>query len=146
MNKNYSVDIANEDEMEIFARNFCNALTHPAVICLNGSLGAGKTVFSRSIIRALCGDDSLSVPSPTFTLVQVYESSHGDIYHYDWYRLEEPEEIYELGWEEALSAPLVLVEWSEKAEKFLPEKRIAINILIDPTDAEKRHIEVIYHD
>ena len=70
---------------------------------LRGNLGAGKSVFARAFIRDLMKDKDLEVPSPTYTLAQTYESGHGTIWHFDLYRLKEPEEIFEIGWEEALS-------------------------------------------
>ena len=106
---------------------------------LSGPLGAGKSVFSRAFIRALCGEDT-EVPSPTFTLVQNYECAKGTIRHYDLYRLEEPEEIFELGWEEAMVDGITLVEWPQKLGEFTPMS--AIRVAIEPLDGDKRKITV----
>ena len=87
---------------------------------LRGNLGAGKSVFARAFIRDLMKDKDLEVPSPTYTLAQTYESGHGTIWHFDLYRLKEPEEIFEIGWEEALSGGITLVEWPQRAEDLIP--------------------------
>lgn len=106
---------------------------------LSGPLGAGKSVFSRAFIRALCGEET-EVPSPTFTLVQNYECAKGTIWHYDLYRLEDPEEIFELGWEEAMVDGISLVEWPQKLGEFTP--MYATRITIEPLDGDKRKISV----
>ena len=91
------------------------------VVGLKGELGAGKTTLARAIIRAAAGDRDLIVPSPTFTLVEVYETPRGSFWHFDLYRLEAAEQVYELGWEEALAEGIALVEWPERLGKLLPK-------------------------
>ena len=98
------------------------------IICLYGTLGAGKSVFSRAFIQKTLKKPDLNVPSPTFTLVQIYESSFRPIYHYDLYRLEDPEEIYELGWEDSLAEGITLVEWPEKLAGIKPAETLDIRI------------------
>lgn len=106
------------------------------IFLLHGPLGAGKSVFARSFIRALCGPET-NVPSPTFTLLQTYESRKAPIYHFDLYRLQSPEEIFEIGWEDALSA-ITLVEWPERLGPHLPDH--ARMIVIEPTGQNTRRI------
>ena len=90
------------------------------VLLLEGPLGAGKSCLSRAFIRALMGDLRLVVPSPTFTLVQTYETQAGlEIWHYDLWRLDGPHALVELGWDEAL-AGIVLVEWPDRLETLTP--------------------------
>ena len=97
------------------------------VFALYGTLGMGKTVFCRAFIQALT--DAKEVPSPTFTLLQTYSSSDFEIYHFDLYRIKSPEEIFEIGMEEAIYDGVSLIEWPEKMENYLPKKAFIINIL-----------------
>lgn len=95
------------------------------VIALRGPLGAGKTTLARGLITALAAVDE-DVVSPTFTLVQVYDASNGPIWHFDLYRLARPEDVHELGWEEALSGGISLVEWPERLGELLPPARLDV--------------------
>lgn len=110
------------------ARDFAQGLGKRSIVLLEGDLGAGKSVFSRAVIRTLMADEALDVPSPTFTLVQSYESSQADIYHFDLYRLEDPEEIFEIGWEDAVSSGIVLVEWPERLGPYRPKSAVTVRI------------------
>jgi tRNA threonylcarbamoyladenosine biosynthesis protein TsaE len=82
-------------------------------ILLEGPLGAGKTTFARSFLRAASGEPMLDVPSPSYTLVQSYETRVGPVHHFDLWRLQQPGELAELGWQEA-RADIVLVEWPDR--------------------------------
>src|SRR5918997_5072411 len=86
------------------------------LVTLSGGLGAGKTTLARAVVRALAGDPGLEVPSPTFTLVQTYETDAGPVVHADFYRIGGPGELRELGWEEIADQSIVLVEWPERAQ------------------------------
>lgn len=97
-------------------------------LCLYGNLGAGKSVFARALIREIMNDPNLEVPSPTFTLVQVYETPYGPLHHFDLYRLEDPKEIFNLGWEDALGNGLVIVEWPERLGRYKPATTLDIHI------------------
>lgn len=114
------------------------------VITLSGDLGAGKTVFARSFIRRLTYEKE-DVPSPTFTLVQLYDTdrkktggSSLTIWHFDLYRLKNAQEIYEIGFEEAMSDGVSLIEWPERAKRLLPRERLEIQILIPGGKEDKR--------
>lgn len=134
-------ETGSEEETVALAREIAPELRRADVVLLHGDLGAGKSVFARSLIRALCGDEDLVVPSPTFTLVQSYESDVGVIWHFDLYRLSAPEEIYEIGWEEAMSGGIVLVEWPERLGDLKPGK--VIDITFSPGhDVMNRQIEI----
>lgn len=96
-------------------------------LALSGDLGAGKTSFARAFIRALAGEPDLEVPSPTFTLVQTYDT-RPPVAHYDLYRIGEPDELDELGLDEALETGLALIEWPERAGNLLPAGAIGVTL------------------
>ena len=101
------------------------------LIALDGDLGAGKTAFARAFIHArqhAAGVPPDEVPSPTFTLVQVYEVAPAAIWHFDLYRLSSPDEVYELGLDEALSAGIALVEWPDRLGPLLPAERLDLSL------------------
>jgi len=98
-------------------------------LALTGSLGAGKTTLARGIIQALIGD--IEVPSPTYTLVQIYETPYFDLWHCDMYRLEQPEDGYELGFPDAFDTAVVMIEWPDKLGSLMPEQAKIIEIIFD---------------
>jgi tRNA threonylcarbamoyladenosine biosynthesis protein TsaE len=118
-----------EQRLQQTAERISSAVFAPFVICLWGDLGAGKTTFCRHFIRALCPQVS-EVPSPTFTLVQEYPSSHGEIWHCDLYRLENPGELEELGLIDAFHEKICLIEWADRLGAFLPKNRLDIRLTI----------------
>ena len=83
-------------------------------VALTGDLGAGKTAFARGLIRAIVEAPALEAPSPTFTLMQVYDAPRGPVVHADFYRLRGPRELDNLGWDEAIDGAIAIVEWPEK--------------------------------
>jgi tRNA threonylcarbamoyladenosine biosynthesis protein TsaE len=115
-----------EEETANIAVEIANSIQTPAIICLNGDMGAGKTAFSRAFIRHIMGDDELIVPSPTYTLAQTYADD--TIWHFDLYRLDSPEQLYDIGWEEALDAKLCLIEWPQRLGHLRPSNGIDITI------------------
>ena len=135
--------IVNQAGTKSLARTLA-ALAKPRdVILLYGDLGMGKTVFSRAFVQSLTSPDE-DVPSPTFTLVQLYDTDKGTIWHFDLYRLKQPDEVYELGFEEALSDGISLIEWPERAERLYPRNRLEIRITAGDTPDERR-IALIPH-
>src|ERR1700676_959806 len=96
------------------------------VIPLWGDLGAGKTAAARAMIRYLAGDDTLEVPSPTFTLAQSYDLAPFPLIHADLYRINDPSELEEIGLSPLPEGTLALIEWPERAQGALPDDRIDI--------------------
>ena len=97
------------------------------VICLNGDLGVGKTVFTQGLAKGLGIEEPVN--SPTFTIVQVYEEGRLPLYHFDVYRIEEPEEMEEIGYEEYFYGQGVcLVEWASLVEEIIPPEAVWITI------------------
>lgn len=97
------------------------------VVLLRGDLGAGKTTLARGLVAAWTGVDE-DAPSPTYTLVQVYESARGPLWHMDLYRLQDPEEALELGLEDALIEAVTVIEWPERLGAFAPPHRLEIDL------------------
>ena len=119
------IELPDEAATAAFAARIA-ALARPGdVIALRGELGAGKTSFARAFIRSRAGDDEI-VPSPTFTLVQVYELPDLSIWHVDGYRLRQPDEAWELGLEDAFRDGVSLIEWPERLGSLVPERRLEI--------------------
>src|SRR6516164_3083935 len=124
-------ELGNEAEIAELANEVANLAGAGDLVTLSGGLGAGKTAFARALIRLLTGDENLEVPSPAFTLMQSYEGPGFPVLHADFYRIERPSDLVELGFEEASDGALVLVEWPERADGFLGEDRLDIAFNID---------------
>lgn len=116
----------NEAETKNLAIKFAMIAKKGDVFALFGTLGAGKSTFSRYFIEELT--QAKEVPSPTFTLVQTYDAPDFEIYHYDMYRLKRAEEAYELDIEEAFYNAVSLIEWPEKILPLLPKNMWKITI------------------
>lgn len=126
-----TIPLADPAATEALAAAYAARLAPGDIIALTGDLGAGKTVFARALIRALgraAGIEIDHVPSPTFTLVQLYELADFTLYHFDLYRLEAPEEVWETGIEEAFAGGVSVIEWAERIEHLLPPHHIGIDL------------------
>lgn len=121
------IALDNEAATAALAHQVAQLLRRGDILALYGDLGAGKTTFARALINALPGP-SEEVPSPTFTLVQTYRRGDLEIWHFDLYRLEDPEEAYELGIEEAFTEAVSLIEWPEKLGALLPRDHLALTL------------------
>src|SRR5262245_12447519 len=106
-----TIDLPDEAATVALAEDVAARLQPGDLVALSGGLGAGKTTFARALVRAIADDPGLDVPSPTFTLVQTYAAGRLPVAHFDLYRLSGPDEIDEIGLDEALATGAVLVEW-----------------------------------
>ena len=125
------LDVVDEAATVSLAADIASLVQPGDLVTLSGELGSGKTTFARALIRALTGEPELDVPSPTFTLLQVYDSAVKDaarfpIVHADLFRIKDPSELAELGWDEAAEGALVIVEWPERAGGGLAGERLDI--------------------
>ncbi len=137
----WRIDLPNEVATQALALEVAEFVGADDLITLSGDLGAGKTTFARALIRHLAGDSGLEVPSPTFTLMQVYEARQFPVVHADLYRIKDPQELGELGWDEASDGALIMVEWPERAGSALTADRLNISFFIDADKgAGYRHV------
>jgi tRNA threonylcarbamoyl adenosine modification protein YjeE len=109
------VELADEGATRRLAADIAAVLAPGDMVTLSGDLGSGKTTFARALIRHFAADEGLEVPSPTFTLVQVYELQGCSVAHADLYRVNDPEELAEIGFSDLARNAIVLVEWPDSA-------------------------------
>src|SRR3954462_14009700 len=128
----FTLQLPDEAAMHRFMRDIALALQPGDLITLSGDLGAGKTTFARALIRYLAGDETVEVPSPTFTLMQVYDLPRFPLVHADLYRLSGASELAELGFDDLPENAVVLVEWPDRAAGFLPPDRLDITLTLAP--------------
>ncbi len=139
----FSVALLDELATRRLAVDIANALERGDLVTLSGDLGTGKTTFARALIRYLAGDPALEVPSPTFTLMQIYDLPQFPLVHADFYRLSGSAELLELGFDDLPEGAVVLVEWPDRAAGFLPPDRIDIALSLAPKlKLEFRHARV----
>ena len=121
------------EETKKIALHLAMELEKGSIISLEGDLGAGKSEFARGLARGL--GITCTMPSPTFTILNAYEEQEPCLYHYDWYRIEDVDELYEMGVEDyLLSDGISIIEWAERAREILPQKHLQIDIrTIDET-------------
>ncbi len=128
----WRMDIASESELDDVATQIAALVKAGDLVTLTGDLGAGKTALARALIRRLCDDATLEAPSPTFTLMQMYEGKNFPIVHADLYRVQSPDELAELGWDEAADGALVLVEWADRMGDSIAGDRLDVALALDP--------------
>jgi tRNA threonylcarbamoyladenosine biosynthesis protein TsaE len=118
------LDLPDEAATNALAAALARLARATDVFALSGELGTGKTTFARAFIDARGGGEE--VPSPTFTLVQVYEVANGAVYHFDLFRLANPGDAFELGTEDAFAEGISLIEWPERLGPHLPAERLDV--------------------
>ncbi len=129
-----------ETGMEQLAGELASSLAAGTCVALYGDLGAGKTFLVRKICHSLGVDASL-VRSPTFTLLNIYETSTLTVYHLDLYRLSDSDEVYDLGYDDIIAGGgIVFIEWPEKIEAMLPDLTIRIGLTIEEDGLRRAEI------
>ncbi len=132
-----SLSLADPDATAAFARRMGDLLGPGDTVLLEGDVGTGKTHFARALIQSLL-DVPEDVPSPTFTLVQTYETQKGEIWHADLYRLTSVLEIEELGLTDAFDSAICLVEWPDRLGRLAPKNALTLSLLAGPGPDARR--------
>lgn len=141
MNKEQVFHIKNKEEMANLAQKLAKNSKKGDVFALSGTLGAGKSFFVREFIRSLSNQE-IEVSSPTFNILNLYEIGDKNIYHFDFYRLDNVNELYNLGIEDAFINGISLIEWPKIAQDFLPNNCININIEIKAKEQRLVTLEI----
>ena len=135
--KNITIDSLSQ--LDSVAQTIIDSLGSRRVVLFRGGMGAGKTTLISRIVALLGAEDT--VTSPTFALVNQYEGSEHRIYHFDFYRINRIEEVFDFGYEEYFySGDLCLVEWPEKIEPLIPDDAMVVRITAG--DGEERIFEI----
>ena len=134
------ISIDSEEGLREVAEALLESLDGRTVVALRGEMGAGKTTLIRAVAEAMGVEDQ--VTSPTFALVNQYEGAGGErLFHFDFYRIDDVREAYDLGYEEYFySGDLCFVEWPEKIEALLPEEVVEVHITVDSPTARSFEI------
>ncbi len=133
--------LAKIEDLDLIAQEILPQELKGVQLLLKGDLGAGKTTFARKIIRYLTNIED-EIVSPTFTLVQRYDAPNFEIFHFDLYRLEDKQEIYELGIDEAFENGFSIIEWPEIIDDLITKKRIELCFEFVPECDNSRKISV----
>ncbi len=125
----HTVELKDESQTLALGQSLAKQLVAGDIVTLTGDLGAGKTTLARGCIQALTGEDQ--VPSPTYTLVQTYDAQGMELWHCDLYRLESPEDAFELGLMDAFEDMTLLIEWPDRLGNLLPVDHLNIEITFE---------------
>ena len=137
--KHFDIRLANERQTARFGAALAPVLGPGDTVLLRGELGAGKSALARAVIAAALDDADAEIPSPSYTLVNIYETPRGPVWHVDLYRLlGEADELEELGLIEAIGTALVLVEWPDRLGAALPARRLDIALSSPRTGSSSR--------
>jgi tRNA threonylcarbamoyladenosine biosynthesis protein TsaE len=125
--RHFEIHLADERQTARLGVALAPLLGPGDTVLLRGDLGAGKSALARAVIGTSLGDPEAGIPSPSYTLINIYETAGGQIWHADLYRLSgEAEELEQLGLDDAIGTALVFVEWPERLGMALPERRLEI--------------------
>ena len=138
-----TVQFDSPEQTAIYAAKLAKNLAPEDIILLSGDVGAGKSYFCRALIQSVLQYEE-DIPSPTFTLVQQYDTEIGELWHADLYRLSDPTEVIELGLLDAIESAIILIEWPDQITDFLPNS--ALNININTSDHETRVFRLSWTD
>jgi tRNA threonylcarbamoyladenosine biosynthesis protein TsaE len=133
-----------EAELRDWGRRFGRSAHPPLIVTISGELGAGKT----TLVQAICAGYGVTdeVTSPTFALVHEYHATRSPVVHIDLYRLDSPDQLEALGWDELVTAhAVVLIEWPERAGERLPNGRVALSLQHLPDDPVRRLLYAGWH-
>lgn len=132
-----TLDLADEAATRSLGETLAGMARAGDVIALSGTLGTGKSTLARAFIRFLTTPDE-DVPSPTFTLVQVYDTEAGVVWHFDLYRLEKPDDALELGLDDAFADGISLMEWPDRLGPLLPRRRLDVTLAAGDTETSRK--------
>lgn len=135
-----ALDLASEAETQALGHALAGVLGVGDTVLLSGGLGAGKSALARAVVRACLSAPEAEVPSPSYTLINVYETPSVQIWHGDLYRLTAPEEVGELGLEDAFDHALVLLEWPERLGEACPARHLQLGLTV--TGEHTRRVEI----
>jgi tRNA threonylcarbamoyladenosine biosynthesis protein TsaE len=131
-----TVSLPNLAATEALARRIAELLQIGDAVLLEGPLGAGKSALARALLRALLSDPALEVPSPSYTLVQLYDAPIGPVHHFDLWRLDGPAAVAELGWDDARDG-VVIVEWPDRLGVLRPDEALTVTLALGDGDARR---------
>jgi tRNA threonylcarbamoyladenosine biosynthesis protein TsaE len=129
-----TLDLPDLAATEALGSRLATQLRRGDAILLEGELGAGKSALARALLRAAAGDPRLDVPSPSFTLVQTYDTPAGPIHHFDLWRLRDARDVAELDWDGA-RGDVVLVEWPDRLGELRPDDALTVVMTLADGDA-----------
>lgn len=139
-----TVQIASLAEIDIAAEKIVNAIKGFRIVCFYGSMGAGKTTLIKAICQVLGVEDN--VASPTFALINEYrDRNNSPVYHFDFYRINKIEEVYDFGYEEYFygDSGICLIEWPELIEDILPSENVVkLSIVVNPNQSRTVEISI----
>lgn len=139
-----TIDLADEAATRRLGARLAELARPGDVVLLSGTLGAGKSTLARAFIQALTSADE-EVPSPTFTLVQIYETEAADVWHFDLYRLEKPDDAFELGIEDAFVDGISLIEWPDRLGGLTPRRRLEVTLAAGASETSRRATLTSHH-